>query len=45
MTNLERYICDECFDCENYYLNNDEVSNCQGAKEKCHEFMECEVVE
>ena len=33
-------ICNECYNCQNYYLNNDEICNCQGAKEKCHEFIE-----
>ena len=35
-------ICDDCYDCKNYYLNNDEICNCQGAKEKCHEFIKLE---
>ena len=37
---MEIEICNECYNCEKYYLNNDEICNCQGLKEKCHEFIE-----
>ena len=35
MTNNNLEICADCYDCENYNLNND----CKGAKEKCLEFI------
>ena len=40
--NKDEQICDECYDCYYYWQNNDDIYNCQGSKEKCHEFNKLE---
>lgn len=36
----EDFICDDCYRCNCFWLNNDSGIECQGCKEKCHEFIE-----
>ena len=39
MRKKEYDVCDECFKCHWYYLNNDTENECMGQEEKCEEWI------
>ena len=36
---LGERICDECVECDYYWVNNDTGEECQGLAKPCHEFI------
>ena len=40
MNKQDLKISDKCFECEIFWMNNDTETECEGAKEPCHEFRQ-----